>query len=105
MLKMIYLNGRTVPQYFCDVCTTQIENAKGAALVFKRLSELEETNSEVLFTHKGQCHDAAEIKLGGKSKTGWQEMSVSLFHSLHNSQLSPEDWGNLNLLENEFGGL
>lgn len=103
MLKMVYVEGRTIPTYFCDVCTTQIENAKSAVFIFKRLGDLTAQNSEVKMAHKGECHTSAELSLGGHLQTGWHEMSRMLYHAAHNAQLTPESWEQLNQDDAEFG--
>lgn len=103
MLKMVDdTKGRTVLLMFCDVCSTSIEDANSAALVFKRLG-IGATSSEVLMVHKKECHDAAEERLGGSPATGWHELSRDMYHLLHNTRLSASNWIEMDSFDKDFG--
>jgi hypothetical protein len=61
MLKVQKQESLYCPFIFCDVCGEKIEDYSFGVVVYPALSESETT--EVIFAHKGICHENAEEKI------------------------------------------
>ena len=89
MIKIIHHKpGRYAPVLFCDICAKPITDAGLAAAVTVSHPIPEGETSEVMYVHKGDCHDAADRRLG--KKAGWDELSRHLRQLLYNTGLSPK---------------
>ena len=75
-IKIWENNGRTAPILVCDICDTPIDDAGEGAAVFKSIPN--GSSTKVLHVHKKGCHNKAEMQLGGRSATGWQELKDHL---------------------------
>lgn len=89
MIKIHYTNGRNVPIMSCDICGTWIEDAGEAAAVFCTPKGNGDT-VEVLHVHKRGCHDAAELRLGGRRTCSWEELGTHMLNLTHNTGLPVE---------------
>jgi len=69
-------NGITAPLLCCDICDAPIDYAKEGAAVFQLVPN--GAASRTMHVHKLGCHGQAEIQLGGRQNTGWQELSDHL---------------------------
>jgi len=80
MLKVkVYANWeRSEPAMICDACKREIADVGLAAVVFNNLHVATDEWRDALVVHKGPCHDAAEMVLGGKMDTGWYELGTVL---------------------------
>ena len=90
MIKVRFEDERYRPIITCDICNRQIEDAAMAVAVTPSGEPGSDKVSNVLYTHKGKCHSAAEEMLGGKRNAGCDELSVHLFNLVHSVKLSPE---------------
>jgi hypothetical protein len=84
------VDGGYVPVLVCDICEKRIVDAQLGAVVFKRLVASEPDLIPGLHVHKGECHNAAESRLGGRENTGWMELQTHLLYLVLNSKLTPE---------------
>ena|ERR1700722_10704253 len=89
MILFHYDQGRYFPVVVCDICEKRIVDAQLGAVVHQQ-GDLE-TETDLLpciHAHKGECHDSAEKKIGGRCV--WQELSTHFLYLILNSQLTPE---------------
>ena len=100
MIKNINIKGMTGPVIYCDTCGKRIEDASRAVVLAAEKIEEKQT-SEVLYVHKGKCHDKAEAKIGSN---GWQELSRHLLQLVYNVGLSIEDLEARKDTDVELGG-
>lgn len=97
MIKILRLNGKSAPVLVCDVCGSRIEDAKNAAAVNNFNSETVSDGDllDVIYTHKGKCHNRAEslMTARGVGVVGWLELQHHLVDLIHNVGLSPVELG------------
>ncbi len=103
MILIHYREGRYAPVVVCDICEQRITNANLAVAVGTDVYGKDPELISVLHAHKGTCHDAAEAKLGGRIKTGWDELSHHLLHLVQNIGLKPTDLVELKKTLDEIG--
>jgi hypothetical protein len=88
MIKILHKDGYWRPLVFCDVCGKIIEdgNMAGAAYIGAD-REKDGEIFEVVYFHKGQCHDEIEDRYG----IGWEEMSTFFDQVLFNAKIKLPD--------------
>jgi len=101
MIKVLYKEGRFIPVVVCDICGQQITEARNGAVANTWTEDIQEPGYvEILYAHKGACHDIAEARLSQKSQTiGWEELSHHLLYVVRNAGLTIE---NLEKLEHDY---
>jgi len=90
MIVLHYADGLFVPVIACDVCEQRIADGRLGVAVFPRGGLSEPELLPCVYTHKGECHEAAERKLGGRSECGWQDLRTHLLYVVLNSNLTLE---------------
>jgi len=96
MLKILVRNSRYAPVLICDVCNQLITSVTEGAAVFPNRSPEHAFWPDgqflnVMHVHKGQCHDTAEVVLGGRAVAGWTELSHHLVFLLGNVSMGEEE--------------
>ena len=89
MVKMVYTKGHFAPITFCDICNKRIYEAGKAGVIYP-LEADEGDDIPVFIVHKGDCLHQAEDRLGGRSESGFDELSVNLYYLLFNVGLTIE---------------
>jgi hypothetical protein len=90
MIAFHYAEGLFVPVIVCDVCEQRIADGRLGVVVF-RMGDLSLPELiPCMQTHKGECYNAAERKLGGMGECGWQELQTHLLYVVLNSKLTLE---------------
>lgn len=110
MIKILVLNARHAPIIMCDLCGQKIDDAIIGAAIFNNRTPggdrlPDGSVIDVLHAHKGECHDLAETKLGGKELTGWIELERHVRYVLHNSGLDLQELLDYDDFDNEVGTL
>lgn len=86
MLRIMKTENGRAAVLCCAVCGGQIIRATLAAVVFRGSHKCQVGALETpMIVHKGRCHDQAEASLGGKSETGWLELSTWLAQLYENA--------------------
>lgn len=77
----------------CDHCEERIRDGGMGVVVWSRDDlQADGDQTEAFFVHKGDCHDALDERLGGKSaRMPWSELNTAVHHLLHNAGIKPED--------------
>jgi hypothetical protein len=91
MIVIFTRNGRSCPRVVCDVCERPITDAQLGAAIFPQYDLEGKEQLAVLHAHKGRCHDLAESRLGGRTKTLWQELRKHLLYLVCNAGMTPEE--------------
>ena len=68
----------------------RISDARQAAAVAIDVPGSDSDLFQVFHTHKGECHDEAEKKLGGRAKCGWTQLDMYLLQLTENVKLPPD---------------
>ncbi len=94
MIKLVSIDGLTVPKIFCGSCGEEISNAKQAAVVFSNFMENSQSTDEV-YVHKnfvmGNCMTKAEEPIRSKGEQpGWPELSEHLAYLVSNVGMAPK---------------
>lgn len=95
MIKLVSIDGQTVPKIFCDSCGEEISNAKQAVIVFRIFMENSQSMDGV-YVHKnfvmGNCMTKAEELIHSKGEQhGWAELSEHLAYLVSNVGMTPKD--------------
>jgi hypothetical protein len=90
MILVHYAEGRYTPVLACDICEKRITDGQLGAVVFKHPNPGESELLPVMHVHKGNCHKAAEERLGGDLRCGWLELQTHLLYLVLNSKLTLE---------------
>jgi hypothetical protein len=98
MIRILSRDHLHAPVVVCDVCGDPIWDANDGVAVFNAvLKEMEKT--DVLHAHKGDCHDAAEDRIG--EHAGWQELSSHFYWLGANLEITPEQFVKLSRLHKD----
>jgi len=92
MIKIIFQKGTLIPVIICDICGKQIKDAQMGAVVHSLTDLSEQQKLDVLYAHKGACHDAAEKQFvkGNRRGSGWEELSIHLYYLCYNTGMTPQ---------------
>ena len=106
MIKVIVRQGVLVPIVICDICNQQIQDLEKAAAVNPPIVELEaEKPTEILYAHKGKCHDLAEERLNQQygRTASWQDLSTHFYFLCNNGGLTAEKMARKDWMHRELG--
>ena len=97
MIKLISINGRTVPKNFCDSCGKEISDAKQGAIVFRNFMGDSQT-TEVIYVHKNfvseNCMTKAEELIRSKGEQcGWVGLSEYIAYLASNAGMTAKSIG------------
>lgn len=92
MISIFFRNDRYCPQLVCDVCERPILKAGLAVAVMPHGPRGQRERLPVLHAHKGRCHELVESRLGGKDKTGWEELQKHLLYVVSNAGITAEQF-------------
>lgn len=85
MIKILNQGGRTFPMFICDICGKPINDAKSAAVIYKKQDA--SGWSDPMYVHKGECFNEAEKMLG--KPVHWEELETYIEYLVHNSKTGP----------------
>jgi hypothetical protein len=78
MIEIRQVRSEHKPVVVCDICKQPIFDIGLGVVVRTNEPVAFRINSDILYAHKGACHDAAERQKGGKELTAFDELQKHL---------------------------
>lgn len=106
MIKVVVRQGVVVPIVICDICNQQIQDLERAAAVNPPIIKLRAENPvDIIYAHKGKCHDIAEQRLSQQygQTAEWQELSTHFYFLCNGGGLTAEKMARKDWMFRELG--